>query len=315
MKIIGSLLTKNPCYKQNKKMTVKGLMLHSVGCNQPRASAFISNWNSASHTQSCVHGFIDGLNGVCYQTLPWTTRGWHCGIGSKGSGNNTHIGIEMCEPDCIKYTGGTTFTCSDKARAKEIVTRTYNSAVQLFAYLCKKYSLDPLKDGVIISHKEGSIRGIASNHGDPEHLWKQLDLPYTMDTFRKDVSKAINGVSTSKSSSSSSSKSKSSTSSSSSKELYRVRKTWKDASSQIGAYESLKSAKKACKTGYSVFDSNGKVIYTKSSSSKTTKLSIKEVAHKVIKGEYGNGEERKKKIEAMGYDYEKVQAEVNKLLK
>ena len=43
--------------------------------------------------------------------------------------------------------------------------------------------------------------------------------------------------------------------------IYRVRKTWKDASSQIGAYQSLENAKKACKDGYSVFDSKGNVVY------------------------------------------------------
>ena len=47
-----------------------------------------------------------------------------------------------------------------------------------------------------------------------------------------------------------------------SEELYRVRKTWKDAASQIGAYKSLDNAKKACKSGYSVFDSKGNVVYT-----------------------------------------------------
>lgn len=45
-------------------------------------------------------------------------------------------------------------------------------------------------------------------------------------------------------------------------EMYRVRKSWKDAGSQIGAYRDLDNAKKACKSGYSVFDSAGKVVYT-----------------------------------------------------
>lgn len=45
-------------------------------------------------------------------------------------------------------------------------------------------------------------------------------------------------------------------------DLYRVRKSWKDAASQIGAYISLENAKKACKQGYSVFDSKGNIIYT-----------------------------------------------------
>jgi hypothetical protein len=72
-----------------------------------------------------------------------------------------------------------------------MVERTYKSAVELFAYLCKEYALNPLADGVILSHSEGYKRGLASNHGDPEHLWKGLNLPYTMDGFRADVKAAM----------------------------------------------------------------------------------------------------------------------------
>lgn len=188
MEIIKSILTKNPCYTAGRTITVKGLMLHSVGCPQPSAKAFITNWNSPSYDRACVHGFIDANDGKIYQCLPWNHRGWHAG----GSANNTHIGVEMCEPSTIKYTGGSSFTCSDKTTAKAAAKRTYKSAVQLFAYLCKQYKLNPLGDGVIISHKEGCARGIASNHGDPEHLWKGLGLSYTMATFRNDVKKAMN---------------------------------------------------------------------------------------------------------------------------
>ena len=77
---------------------------------------------------------------------------------------------------CITYTGGSTFKCSDAATAKAVAERTYKSAVELFAMLCQRFSLDPKVDGVIISHKEGHSRGIASNHGDPEHLWSQLGM-------------------------------------------------------------------------------------------------------------------------------------------
>ena len=195
MKLVESIMTRNPCYTAGRKITVKGLMLHSVGCPQPKASAFISSWNSSSHGSSCVHGFIDGNDGTVYQTLPWNHRGWHCGSGSKGSGNNTHIGVEMCEPACIRYTAGSNFTCSDMAEAKAVAERTYEAAVELFAMLCKKYGLDPLADGAIISHREGHSRGIASNHGDPEHLWAQLGMGYTMDGFRRAVKAAMGGAS------------------------------------------------------------------------------------------------------------------------
>ena len=195
MKLVESIMTRNPCYTAGRKITVKGLMLHSVGCPQPKASAFISSWNSPAHDTSCVHGFIDGNDGTVYQTLPWNHRGWHCGSGSKGSGNNTHIGVEMCEPACIRYTAGSNFTCSNLTEAKAVAERTYKAAVELFAMLCKKYGLDPLADGAIISHREGHSRGIASNHGDPEHLWTQLGMGYTMDGFRKAVKAAMGGAS------------------------------------------------------------------------------------------------------------------------
>lgn len=188
MKFVQSILTKNPCYTAGRKITVKGLMLHSVGCSQPKASVFINSWNSASYSNACVHGFIDGNDGTVYQTLPWNHRGWHAG----GDANNTHIGVEMCEPACIKYTGGSTFTCSDMATAKACAERTYQAAVELFAMLCKEYGLNPLTD--IISHKEGHAKGIASNHGDPEHLWNGLKMGYTMDTFRQAVKAKMSGT-------------------------------------------------------------------------------------------------------------------------
>lgn len=188
MNIVQSFLTKNPCYTAGRKITVKGLMLHSVVCSQPKASVFINSWNSASYNNACVHGFIDGNDGTVYQTLPWNHRGWHAG----GDANNTHIGVEMCEPACIKYTGGASFTCSDTVTARAVAKRTYEAAVELFAMLCKEYGLNPLTD--IISHREGHAQGVASNHGDPEHLWNGLKMGYTMDTFRQAVKAKMNGA-------------------------------------------------------------------------------------------------------------------------
>ena len=185
MKIIESMLTENSCYKLSRKMQVKGLMLHSIGCPQPRAEVFARGWNDPAK-EVAVHGFIDGLTGEVWQFLPWEICGWHAG----GAANLTHIGVEMGEPDCIKYKpSSATFTVSDadKHAAIEVVKRTYAAAVELFAQLCRKFELDPLGDGVIIGHAEGYARGIASNHGDPEHIWRQLGLPYTMESFRRDV--------------------------------------------------------------------------------------------------------------------------------
>lgn len=193
MNIIESIMTLNPCYTANKKITVKGLMLHSVGCNQPKASVFIKKWNKTTYKNKCVHGFIDANTGEVYQTLPWNHRGWHAG----GTANNTHIGVEMCEPPNIKYTGkGANFTCDEPEKAIEYVKRTTKSAVELFAKLCTDYGLNPLAGGVIISHEEGCRKGLASNHADPSHLWKQLKMNYNMNTFRQDVANTMNNAQT-----------------------------------------------------------------------------------------------------------------------
>lgn len=194
MTLVQSYLTKNDCYKTGKKIKVKGLMLHSVGTPQPSAKVFVNNWNKAG-LQKCVHAFVDANDGKVYQTLPWDHRGWHGGSGKNGSVNDTHIGVEMCEPSQIKYTGGANFNVvGNKDNAIAMVNRTYKSAVELFAQLCVKYNLDPMTQ--IISHSEGAAKGIASNHGDPVHLWKQLGLSYTMDGFRKDVAAEVAKVKT-----------------------------------------------------------------------------------------------------------------------
>lgn len=250
MKLVQSIMTKNPCYTAGRKITVKGLMLHSVGCPQPNASVFIKNWNTPSYGTACVHGFIDGNDGTVYQTLPWNHRGWHCASGPKGSGNNTHIGVKMCEPASIRYTGGSSFTCSNLSAARTSVKKTYEAAVELFAYLCKLYGLNPTADGVIISHREGHARGIASNHGDPEHLWNGLGMGYTMNTFRKDVKEKMQGGTVKPDET---------------KEMYRVRKSWEDAVSQKGAFHELENAKKCADAnkGYAVFNTSGKQVYPK----------------------------------------------------
>lgn len=196
MQIVESFLTLNPCYIANKKRIdgrykkfqdngPQGLMLHSVGCAQPDASVFVKNWNNSNYDRACVHAFIDANSGIVFQTLPWNYRGWHCA----GTANNTHIGVEMCESGYIRYTNGSNIEVLDRARAVEDCVRTYHSAVELFAMLCKTYKINP--ETGIVSHKEGGKKGIASGHVDPEHYWQGLGMPYTMDTFRSAVKKRM----------------------------------------------------------------------------------------------------------------------------
>jgi flagellum-specific peptidoglycan hydrolase FlgJ len=58
------------------------------------------------------------------------------------------------------------------------------------------------------------------------------------------------------------------------KKLYRVRKSWEDVKSQTGAYAVLENGIANCQEGYSVYDWNGKCVYSKQS-----------VFYKVVKGD------------------------------
>ena len=176
------ILTKNDCYKANRYITPKGIMVHSTGANNPYLKRYVgpndgllgvntynNHWNM-SGVGACVHAFIGKLQDgsiATYQTLPWNMRGWHGG----GKSNNTHISFEICE---------------DGLNDREYFNKVYKEAVELCVYLCKLYNLTE-KD--IICHSEGYKKGIASNHGDVMHWFPKHGK--SMDTFRSDVKKLL----------------------------------------------------------------------------------------------------------------------------
>lgn len=181
MKLYECILTQNDCYKSGRKITPTGVMIHSTGANNTKVSRYVgpddgilgvnpngNHWNNAGISK-CVHAFIgtvaDGSIAT-YQTLPWNHRGWHGG----GASNNTHIGFEICE---------------DNLTSADYFQKTYQEAVELTAYLCQMYQLDPLADGVVICHQEGYQRGICSNHADVLHWFPKFGKD--MDDFRRDV--------------------------------------------------------------------------------------------------------------------------------
>lgn len=186
MRLHRALLTHNDCYLRGRTIRPQGVMVHSTGANNPYLRRYIApddgrlgtpssrHWNQ-SGVGACVHAMIgkaaDGSVAV-YQTLPWDMRGWHCGR----SGNDTHIAFEICE---------------DGLTDEGYFRQTYQAAVELTAYLCKRFGLDPLADGVVLCHSEGYARGIASNHADVLHWWRKFGVD--MDDFRADVAAEMQG--------------------------------------------------------------------------------------------------------------------------
>ena len=227
-----------------------------------------------------VHYYVD--NTCAWQNLPHSLSGWHAADGS-GNGNRRTIAIE-----CIMSSA---YNVTDK--------KSEDNCARLAAALLKKYNLDinhlfththwlNVRDG-----KSGTVDYLNTARN-PYKMCPLYILPHWSAFKSKVQSYMKSGTSVSKNPTT--------------KLLYRVRKSWSDAKSQIGAFSSLDTAIKACKPGYYVFDANGNVVYP-------TKKSVDEIAREVIQGKWGNGTDRKKRLTNAGYDYNAVQKRVNELMK
>lgn len=162
------------------------------------------------------------------------------------NGGQYSVSIEMCEPSQIKYVTGSSFTVSNLAEARAYAEKCYKNAVWLLARLCKSHGWDP--QSAIWTHGEITRKKMSrTDHVDPEHLWNGLGMGYNLAKLRKDVAAAMGQASASNGI----------------EQIYRVRKSWKDAASQIGAYTNLEYAKAACKDGYAVFNAKGEQVWPK----------------------------------------------------
>lgn len=174
--------------------------------------------------------------------------------------NNTHIGFEICEDGLTDY-----------AYFKKV----YREAVELCTCLCKEYGLTEQN---IICHSEGYKQGVASNHGDVMHWFPNHGK--SMDTFRAEV-KALLSADTKEDTEDTSEPAVTYPEKLTSG-YYRVRKTWKDSKSQVGAYRILSNVKAAAdkNPGTFVFANDGTAIY---SADETAEPDYR--IHTVVKGD------------------------------
>ena len=285
------LLTKhNPNHIAMPSVSMEGKIIGVTVHNTDWISVASGTTPAEQYTRATVNGNMNDVrvhyyvDNVCaWQNLPHSLSGWHAADGS-GNGNRRTIAIE-----CIMSSA-----YNDRDKKSE------DNCARLAAALLKKYGLDinhlyththwlNVRDG-----KSGSVDYLNTARNSYK-MCPLYILPHWT-VFKAKVQSYLNSGSIP------------TTPAPATKQLYRVRKTWADAKSQIGAFSSLENAKKACKAGYAVFDSNGKQVYP-------TKKSIDEVAREVIQGKWGNGAERKKRLTDAGYDYNEVQKRVNALMK
>lgn len=269
------MMTQSTCYKGTSTMTPKGVLWHSTGANNPTLKRYVQPDDNASNRNELIEligknqynndwnhiNYQAGLNAwigkladgtvTTVQTMPWNYKPWGCGSGSKGSCNNGWIQFEICE---------------DNLNDKNYFNKVYKEACELTAYLCKMYNIDPkgtvkvngINVPTILCHADSHQLGLGSNHGDINHWFPKYGK--SMDTAREDVAKLLAADAPVAPSTPVIPPAEPAPA----KELYRVRKSWEDVKSQIGAYSVLENAKKACDAAgpdYSVYNSKGNKVY------------------------------------------------------
>ncbi len=209
-------------YKSTGKVPVRGVLWHSTGANNPTLKRYVqpddnaadrakllellgvnknsNDWNREGQwvkgrwvpLKAGVHAFIGKLaNGevTTVQAGDWDKKAWGCASGAKGSCNDGWIQFEICE---------------DNLNDPVYFEKVYREAVELTAYLCKLYNLDPqgtvtyngVKVPVILCHQDSYQLGFGSNHSDVLHWLPKYGR--SMQTVRNDVSALLAGTNTSK---------------------------------------------------------------------------------------------------------------------
>lgn len=269
------MMTQSTCYKGTSTMTPKGVLWHSTGANNPTLKRYVqpddnatnkselialigknnngNDWNHINRQAgvNCWIGKLADGTVATVQTMPWNYKPWGCGSGSKGSCNNGWIQFEICE---------------DGLTDKNYFNKVYKEACEITAYLCKMYNIDPkgtvtvngVKVPTILCHADSYDLKMGSNHGDVDHWFSKHGK--TMADARDDVADLLAAAEPV----APSVKPVPTPAPAPAKELYRVRKSWDDAKSQIGAYSVLENARIACDAAgkeYSVYNSTGKKVY------------------------------------------------------
>lgn len=208
-KPIQCMMKNSTCYKNSRTMEIKGILIHSTGCNNTNIKRYVqpcdndknyaqlikligknaskNDWNHI-YKEAGLNAWIGKLADgtvATVQTMPWDMRPWGCGSGSKGSCNNGWVQFEICED-----------TLADKA----YFTKCYNEMIELLAYLCKKYNLNPkgsatmngIKVPVILGHSDSHRLGLGSNHGDPWHWFNKYGK--TLAVVQQDVYNKLHGT-------------------------------------------------------------------------------------------------------------------------
>lgn len=267
MNLFECFMRQSTCYKGTTIGKPVGVLWHDTGAGNPNLKRYVQPDDNEPNRESLLrklgvnnnkndwnHISLDaGLNafiGKCsdgsiatVQTMPWNYRAWGCGSGKNGSCNGNKDVANS--PFWIQFE-----ICDDFYKDATYFRKVYQEACEFTAFICNQFGIDPKGtvkyNGVIVPtilcHADSYKLGLGSNHGDVLGWFSKYGK--TMDNVRNDVESIIkNGKVVIPD------------------QIYRIRKSWEDVQSQIGAYKNLDAAKKECPEGYAVYDKNGNEVY------------------------------------------------------
>lgn len=199
--------TTSACYRNTRKMGVKGVLWHSTGANNPMLNRYVqpsddasdrvywlhvlgknqynNDWNHTNRQagMNCWIGKLADGSVTTVQTMPWNYRPWGCGRGNNGSCNDGWIQFEICEDNMLN---------------EDYFNKVYKEACEITAYICSMFNLDPrgytslngIKVPVILCHADSHTLGLGGNHGDI-YIWFEK-YGKDMDDVRNDVAALMN---------------------------------------------------------------------------------------------------------------------------
>lgn len=215
---------------------------------------------SPNHSGQRVHS-IDRITPHCYvgQQSAETMASWLCNPQAKASANyvidkDARIGLlveeknrSWCSSSNANDQRAITIECaSDMTHPFAITDKVYNTLIKLMADICKRNGkkritwLGDREKSLIYEPKSDEMlitvhRWFDARECPGEYIYSRLPQ------IAEEVNKLLGYKEP---------------------EWYRIRLSWEDVNSQVGAYEDLENAKQVCPAGYSVFNSKGKAVYT-----------------------------------------------------
>lgn len=232
----------SPNRSVNRNHKIDTISIHCV-VGQCSVETLGSIFASTSKEASSNYGIgYDGRIGLYVEEKD---RSW---CTSSASNDNRAITIEVA---------------SDTYHPYRVNNTAYKSLIKLLVDICKRNGIKKLVWSTNKSERMNHLNGCNMTvHRDYANKSCPGDYLYNL---HGQIAKEVNAQLGSGTSSTTTKKT-----------LYRVRKTWKDVKSQKGAFYDLSNAKKCAdkNKGYSVFDENGKAVYTSKATNSTSSFKV-----------------------------------------